>query len=276
MRRLLLCALVLPAAGFVSGANRGLLIHEWGTITTIHDAARNAQRRAQSHRRSRRTAGFRASLRARDHASEARTQTRQIAARPGRPDVTMRLETPVIYFHPPPNEVRNAHRHSVQISRRRASTSSIRMPNASVRLDMERIETRCKTVSSRNGTATCSTTTWSAALCWKGLRLHDTVVAPLTRSRLWLAPREVNSVSVFSPEAGEGEQYLFYRGVAHLRALLRRERHAVRWRSATPATLTWLESARGGGSGVWLADVRARHARHHRTHRPPLGHPPPG
>ena len=39
-------------------------------------------------------------------------------------------------------------------------------------------------------------------LQWKGLRLHDTVVAPLTRSEIWLAPREVNSVSVFSRGGG--------------------------------------------------------------------------
>ena len=39
-------------------------------------------------------------------------------------------------------------------------------------------------------------------LQWKGLRLHDTVVAPLTNSEIWLAPREVNSVSVFSAGGG--------------------------------------------------------------------------
>ena len=73
------------------------------------------------------------------------------------------------------------------------------------------------------------------ALKWKGLRLHDTVIAPLTNSEIWLAPREVQSVSVFNPEAGEGEQYLFYRGVAHLDALLADENHARPVQLATPA-----------------------------------------
>ena len=92
---------------------------------------------------------------------------------------------------------------------------------------------------------------------WKGLRLHDTVVAPLTRSEIWLAPREVNSVSVFSPEAGEGEQYLFYRGVAHLDALLSTKTTRGSVELSTPANLTWLESAAAVIPGIWLADVRA-------------------
>ena len=93
-------------------------------------------------------------------------------------------------------------------------------------------------------------------LQWKGLRLHDTVVAPLTKSEVWLAPREVSSVAVFSPTAGEGEQYLFYRGVAHLDALLATKTSQGSVDLATPANLTWLGSA-ATVPNIWLADVRA-------------------
>jgi hypothetical protein len=92
-------------------------------------------------------------------------------------------------------------------------------------------------------------------LRWKGLRLHDTVVAPLTSSEIWLAPREVNSVSVFNPEAGEGEQYLFYRGVAHLDALLATKTTRGTVAVSTPANLAWLEAA-AVIPNIWLADVR--------------------
>ena len=129
---------------------------------------------------------------------------------------------------------------------------------ASVALDRERIQNEVRRpASSPNGMAMCSTTSWSAGCGWKGLRLHDTVVAPLTSSEIWLAPREVNSVSVFSPEAGEGEQYLFYRGVAHLDALLSTKTTRGSVALSTPANLSWLESAAAVVPDIWLADVRA-------------------
>jgi hypothetical protein len=95
------------------------------------------------------------------------------------------------------------------------------------------------------------------SLEWKGLRLHDTVVAPLTSSAVWLAPREVSSVSAFNPEAGEGEQYLFYRGVAHLDALMATRLTQSHVELATPANLVWLESAAAIIPNIWLVDVRA-------------------
>ena len=81
-----------------------LVVHEWGTITTIHAADGTP-------------AGGLNSIDEADvlpdfvHRYEPET-TRYKPERilgklpniPGRPDVTMRLETPVIYFHPPPNK----------------------------------------------------------------------------------------------------------------------------------------------------------------------------
>jgi len=72
-----------------------------------------------------------------------------------------------------------------------------------------------------------------------------------------LAPRAVNSVAVFSPTAGEGDQYLFYRGVAHLDALLATKTTRGSVELATPVNLTWLESAAAVLPNIWLADVRA-------------------
>jgi hypothetical protein len=91
---------------------------------------------------------------------------------------------------------------------------------------------------------------------WKGLRLHDTVIAPLTNDAIWLAPREVNSESVFNPEAGEGEQFLFYRGVAHLDALLQTVLTRSHIVLRAPAQLTWLD-APAAVPNIWFADIRA-------------------
>jgi hypothetical protein len=66
----------------------------------------------------------------------------------------------------------------------------------------------------------------------------------------------VNSVSVFNPDAGEGEQYLFYRGVAHLDALLSTKTSRGSVELLTPANLAWLEAAPVAVPAIWLADVR--------------------
>ena len=235
-----------------------LVVHEWGTITTIHAADGTP-------------AGGLNSIDEADvlpdfvHRYEPET-TRQKPERilgklpniPGRPDVTMRLETPVIYFHPPPNKPFNA---PIDITVRfRGGVINEFYPDAaaSVALDVQRIQSKVDdgVITEWNGDVLNNFVVGS--LRWKGLRLHDTVVAPLTRSEVWLAPREVNSVSVFSPDAGEGEQYLFYRGVAHLDALLSTKTTRGSVELLTPANLSWLEPAAVVVvPNIWLADVRA-------------------
>jgi len=254
--RVLLLGAIL--AGAVSPAlTADLVVHEWGTITTIHAADGTA-------------AGGLNSIDEADvlptfvHRYEPET-TRHKPERilgklpniPGRPDVTMRLETPVIYFHPPPNKPFNA---PIDVRVRfRGGVLNEFYPDAaaSVALDRQRIVSKYEAgvITEWNGDVLNNYVV--GMLSWKGLRLHDTVVAPLTNSEIWLAPREVNSVSVFNPEAGEGEQYLFYRGVAHLDALMQTKLTSGHLKLATPANLTWLESAAAVIPSIWFADVRA-------------------
>jgi len=245
-----------------TGHAADLVIHEWGTITSIHEEDGTP-------------VGGLNKIDADDvlpdfvHRYEPET-TRQKAERilgklpniPGRPDVTMRLETPVIYFHPPPNK---AFTDPIDVSVRfRGGVINEFYPaaDASVALDNQRIQTKRAdgVITEWNGDVLNNYVVGS--LKWKGLRLHDTVVAPLTHSEIWLAPREVNSVSVFSPEAGEGEQYLFYRGVAHLDSLLATKTSRGSVALSAPAHLTWLAStsvvapAAVTIPNLWLADVR--------------------
>ena len=250
----LLGAILAGASGPTQAAD--LVVHEWGTITTIHAADGTPKGGLNSIDEADVLPKF-------VHRYEPET-TRQKPERilgklpniPGRPDVTMRLETPVIYFHPPPNAKYTA---PIDITVRfRGGVINEFYPDgaASVALDRARIADKSHEgiITEWNGDVLNNYVV--GALKWKGLRLHDTVVAPLTRSEIWLAPREVNSVSVFSPEAGEGEQYLFYRGVAHLDALLATKTTRGSVELSTPVNLAWLEAS-ATIPGIWLADVRA-------------------
>jgi hypothetical protein len=253
-KTLLFGASVLALLGTAQAAD--LVVHEWGTITTVHAADGTPVGGLNSIDK----ADVLPSFVHRFEPETTRYSPERILGKlpniPGRPDVTMRLETPVIYFHPPPNK---AFTDPIDIKVRfRGGVINEFYPDAaaSVALDRERIADKSREglIAEWNGDVLNNFVV--GALQWKGLRLHDTVVAPLTRSEIWLAPREVNSVSVFNPEAGEGEQYLFYRGVAHLDALLSTKTTRGSVALATPANLAWLESA-VTVPNVWLADVRA-------------------
>jgi hypothetical protein len=244
-------------AGLVSPALAAdLVVHEWGTITTIHAADGTPKGGLNSIDE----ADVLPNFVHRYEPETTRFKPERILGKlpniPGRPDVTMRLETPVIYFHPPPNKAYTA---PIDITVRfRGGVINEFYPGAaaSVALDRARIADKSHEgfIPEWNGDVLNNFVV--GALKWKGLRLHDTVVAPLTRSEIWLAPREVNSVSVFSPEAGEGEQYLFYRGVAHLDALLATKTTRGSVELSTPTNLAWLEAS-AAIPGIWLADVRA-------------------
>src|SRR5687768_7310874 len=78
-----------------------LVVHEWGTITTIHDFAGKPQTGLNKIDASEVLPDFVH----RYEPEHTRHDPAKVFAKsplvPGRPDVTMRLETPIIYFHPP-------------------------------------------------------------------------------------------------------------------------------------------------------------------------------
>jgi hypothetical protein len=251
----LFAALLLMAGHSALGAD--LVVHEWGTITTIHAAdgtpATGLNRIDE--------ADVLPEFVHRFEPEATRHDLKRVVGKrpniPGRPDVTLRLETPVIYFHPPPNK---KYTEPIDITVRfRGGVLNEFYPDATawVGVDNERVVAKLRAGILKSWNGDVLDTYVIGTLEWKGLRLHDTVVAPLTNSQIWLAPREVNSVSVFNPEAGEGEQYIFYRGVAHLDALLRTKLTRGHLQLATPANLLWLESGAAVIPSIWFADVRA-------------------
>jgi hypothetical protein len=211
----------LLCAGGTAATAADLVIHEWGTIISVHTSdgtpATGLNRIDEGdvlpafiHR----------------HEPPATRQPHRLLSQspsvPGRPDVTMRLESPMIYFHPPPNQKFDD---PIDITvRLRGGVLNGFYPNAAASIVLDTPPTQDKVeagvVDEWNGDVLDDNVV--GQLQWKGLRLHDTVIAPLTNSEVWLAPRAVNSVSVFSAAAGEGEQFIFYRGVAHLDALFSR------------------------------------------------------
>src|SRR5436309_1520222 len=102
MRTILILTMVLSFAA-ATQADQKLLVHEWGTFTSLQDETG-------------RTIG---GINVDDEAltpfvHELQTpltyvQSHSKGAGPAaRPDVTMRLETPVLYFHPQPGSSANA------------------------------------------------------------------------------------------------------------------------------------------------------------------------
>lgn len=120
------------------------------------------------------------------------------------PGVTMRLETPVIYFYPPagwqstPFDVSATFRGGWLTEFYPAATSG-GMENAL--LD-----------GSARGSLQWHQVQLDPALSW---RLHD------TDSSVWNAPRKVSATVVSTQERDEAEKFLFYRGIGNVSAPIR-------------------------------------------------------
>ena len=179
----------------------------------------------------------------------------------------MRLETPVIYFHPPAGAKYDQPIDVTVLFRGGVINEFYPRAAADVYLDRARIQD--KQTAGVIGPAWTGETLNNfvlGSLKWQGVTLHDTVVAPLTNDPVWLAPREVQAASVFLPAAGEGERYLFYRGVAALDALLRTRHKGTQVQLFAPSHLAWLEADSLTLPKVWLADVRADQSLAFREH----------
>jgi hypothetical protein len=124
------------------------------------------------------------------------------------PQVTMRLETPVIYFYPPAGR-REPQQVDVSV-RFRGGWLTEFYPQAHADtpgLKQGRFEFDALTPQT------------TSSLAWNDLAVGTDGVGPETDQSVWLAPRKVHAANVTSVE-GQSERYLFYRGVGHLHAPL--------------------------------------------------------
>src|SRR5262245_6676424 len=100
MRKLALIALLGLVLLVSADAGVPLVVHEWGTITTVHDAKGVAQGRLNRIDVSEVLPDFVHRYEPPTTRYDTTLNLGKLPGIPGRPDVTMRLETPVIYFYP--------------------------------------------------------------------------------------------------------------------------------------------------------------------------------
>ena len=194
-----------------STAGDGLVVHEWGTFTSLQDE--QGQELSGINTDDEPVPQFVHNLNrfilSNPVLSSWHWQYRQKAAPRVHPYVTMRLETPVIYFYPP-KSWRPGSSLDVSVSFRGGWLTEF-YPQAQAQ------SPGLKEGSFDFGELTPQTT---SSLTWDNLRVGTKGATPDTTERVWLAPRQVKAVNVTS-ENGESERYLFYRGVGRIRAPLR-------------------------------------------------------
>lgn len=119
-------------------------------------------------------------------------------------DVTMRLETPVLYFYPPADWEPTSF--DVQ-----ASFVGGWLTEYYPAAQAERAGFPASLDAQARG-----------SLTWKQVRIDpdSKVLMRNTDWRVWQAPRQTGASVVFVPELKEAEKYLFYRGVGHMDAPL--------------------------------------------------------
>jgi len=275
MRHLLataLLCLVLPGV-----TAEPLIIHEWGTFTSLQDeqgrtiGGLNVDEEFLPefvHDLYPVTIGFNREI-------PATRTIKGISA--CNPTVTMRLETPVVYVHLPAGQTAATFDLSATFH---GGFLSQFYPLAEPSVDgralrwQDVITTHLvegKEVSNTIrelqmlGPGQNGVTTWqrwqapvlsaktTSTLTWRGIRAGGALAAPKTDSPIWLAPRAVTAANL--AVGSEHERYLFYRGLAHLDAPLVARRSAdgrslrvtPRVGDLNPSTVPQL----------WLADLRS-------------------
>ena len=204
---LLVISLACPALA----AGDRLVVHEWGTFTSLQDE------------QGRELAGINIDdepvpafvhnlnrlLLSQPVLSSLHWQYRSKGAPRHHPLVTMRLETPVIYFYPPAGQ-REPLRIDVSIHFQGGWLTEF-YPEAHAAAP------GLKEGGFEFGELSESST---SSLAWNDLAVGTGGVGPATKEHVWVAPRKVPAANV-TTVSGESERYLFYRGVGRIRPPLR-------------------------------------------------------
>jgi hypothetical protein len=223
-----ICALFLAACG-ARGAG-GLVIHEWGTLTSLEDE----------------TGQPIPGINADDE--PVPSFVHEVAPNllyppswrgkgvPGvHPDVTVRLETPVLYVHAPPGFTGPL---DVQVKYPAGWLTEF-YPAAQA--DAPGIDPKTGQVGHISGDGT---------LHWQDLKIGGTLPGPATTDPVWLSPRNVAADNISTP-AGESEKFLFYRGVGREGQIL-----AIPRDKKTGTLRAFPRYDYASTPAFWLADIR--------------------
>ena len=228
-------------AATICGAQpQPLVVHEWGTFTSLQDEAGRTLGGINSDDEP--VPGFCHDV---EWSLIARPSELPPIASKGvawcNPTVTMRLETPVLYFHLPPGASKPL-------------TASVKVAFRGGWL------TQFYPAAEPGGFSSSDPLTEKSngSLSWNDLQIGVRANGPGTKERVWTAPRAVQADSVCATN-GESEKFLFYRGVGHLACPLRVTRTAdstmLECRSQCGASLASCLPMSVGH--LWLASFRA-------------------
>ncbi|HEY2589289.1 MAG TPA: hypothetical protein VGI81_26325 [Tepidisphaeraceae bacterium] len=245
---------VLLGLGLTDAAWAGpvLEVHEWGTFTALQNESGDALPGINIDDEP--LPAFCHNLH--PWALEPATATRRPVDMKGvparHPWVTLRLETPVIYFHPPANMPPFSIDVAVQLH---GGWLTEFYPHA------EPDAPGLKRNEFNFGAITPDTL---GSLTWRDVQVGADVRGPQTSEHVWLAPRAVRSAPITVPSqtkkdhGSESEQFLFYRGVGNrpvpLRVGTSVPDHRLRIRGQCADVLKGGQLARI--DGMWLVDVR--------------------
>ena len=236
------------AADAANGGNR-LVVHEWGTFTSLQNdqGEELAGINIDDEPVPKFVHNLSPYLLSKPVLSGLHWQYRQKGAPRQHPLVTMRLETPVIYFYPPKG-LREPLRLDVAVQFRGGWLTEF-YPKAQA--SVPEIEDRIFDF----GKLTPQTV---GSLRWNDLQVGTEGKGPETTEQVWLAPRRVAAAGLTSVE-GESEKYIFYRGVgnlhAPLRATLDRKAGELQLRGNFSETLS--SGQKATVPALWLVEVRA-------------------
>ena len=232
--------------------SHGLVIHEWGTFTALQDEGGRAIPGVNTDDEPVPEFVHRLANLISKPSELAPTYYKGVPR--SHRGVTMRLETPVIYFYPPPTKP------SLFVDVRvrfKGGWLTEYYPDAKV--DAPGLQTG----GFRFGPLTADTV---GTLEWKGLQVGGHADGPQTDSHVWLAPREVERAASVRNPAGETERYLFYRGVGNLVAplsvirdpsrdelVIREQRGSVKIRGPLAIRGLWLANIREDGTVAYRA-----------------------
>jgi hypothetical protein len=204
-----------------------LVVHEWGTFTSLQDEEGQALPILY---------GEDEPLPDFVHGVGSGGCGRPAVADASDPLITVRLETPVIYFYPASSE--DSLRLDVEVD----------FPGGWLNQFYPDAETEAPGI--EEGILAPETV---GRLAWRGLQIGGEANGPFTTSRVWTAPRAVEAASV-TTSGGESERYLFYRGLGRFESPLRVRRDA-------PGSRLLVDPQGDGPSdlvipALWLVEVR--------------------
>lgn len=238
-------------------ADSPVVVHEWGTITTWHQPDGTPEGRLNRIEQSEVLPSFVHNFEPAQTQNNPERSLGKSPLTPGRPDVTMRLETPVMYFYPG-QDYSSDKSFMVEVSFRGGVINEF-FPNASasVAVDLERIGRKTQAGIIREWTGEVLNNYVRGSIAWSVADLPVKANVPQTEESVWVAPRKVDSryVEVIS---GETEKYLFYRGVAHLEAMLQTRSSSSEITLLSPNRLHWLPTATAVIPKAWIVVINER------------------